>query len=271
MTDRYYTIVCSNKDVASRHMAKVLIKEHRFTSFNNQYYYSDDFPSSVMYFANDNLLEMDNLDDIHPDTKCFIFLSQHRSTSKIPTLTCHFTGNFNENMYGGRPKELGICYPWLQKQYLIEINKRRNEVPEYDIIIEATHHGPTSLKKPSIFIEIGSTQKEWSDPIVSSIVTETLLKVISTKPGKSEKAGIAFGGTHYPIKFNRMILESEFGLGAVASKYDLINVEENMFSQMIYKSIEKIQYGIVDMKGLGKERQRILSLIEEHGLRIVKV
>lgn len=68
-----------------------------------------------------------------------------------------------------------------------------------------------------------------------------------------------------------MILESEFGLGAVASKYDLINVEENMFSQMIYKSIEKIQYGIVDMKGLGKERQRILSLIEEHGLRIVKV
>jgi D-aminoacyl-tRNA deacylase len=252
-------------------MANVLIEEHHFTPIKNNSYYSDDFPNSIMFFANESLLQMDNLDDTHPDTKCFVFLSQHRSTSKIPALTCHFTGNFNENMYGGRPKELGICYPWLQKQYLIEINKRRNELPKYDIIIEATHHGPTSLKKPSLFVEIGSTINEWSDPIVSKIVTETLLKVVSMKPGKTEKAGIAFGGTHYPAKFNRMLLETEFGLAAIASKYDLIKVEENMFSQMIYKSVEKIEYGIVDIKGLGKERQRILSLIQEHGLRIIKV
>jgi len=271
MTDRYYTIICTNNDIASRNMANILIDEHHFTPLNNQSYYSDDFPNSILYFTNENLLQMDNLDDTHPDTNCFIFLSQHRSASKIPTLTCHFTGNFNENMYGGRPKELGICFPWLQKQYLIEINRRRNQVPKYDIIIEATHHGPTSLKKPSLFVEIGSTLNEWNDPFVSKIVTEALLNVISMKPGKSEKAGIAFGGTHYPAKFNRMLLESEFGLGAIASKYDLINVEKNMFSQMINKSVEKIEYCIVDIKGLGKERQRILSLIQDHGLRIIEV
>src|SRR5262245_46861472 len=124
MTDRYYTIVCTNNDIASRNMANVLIEEHHFTPIKNNSYYSDDFPNSIMFFANESLLQMDNLDDTHPDTKCFVFLSQHRSTSQIPALTCHFTGNFNENMYGGRPKELGICYPWLQKQYLIEINKR---------------------------------------------------------------------------------------------------------------------------------------------------
>jgi D-aminoacyl-tRNA deacylase len=79
------------------------------------------------------------------------------------------------------------------------------------------------------------------------------------------------GGTHYPIKFNKLLLNSEFCLAAIATKYDLRSIDEDMLRQMIFKSIEKVTHVIVDWKGLGKEKDRIMCLVADTGLEIVKV
>ena len=34
---------------------------------------------------------------------------------------------------------------------------------EYDITLEATHHGPL-LDSPTLYLEIGSDEERWSDP-----------------------------------------------------------------------------------------------------------
>src|SRR5688500_15758444 len=39
-----------------------------------------------------SLLHLENLDKVYPDASSFVFLSKHKSDSKIPTLTCHCTG-----------------------------------------------------------------------------------------------------------------------------------------------------------------------------------
>jgi D-tyrosyl-tRNA(Tyr) deacylase len=44
-----------------------------------------------------------------------------------------------------------------------------------------------------------------------------------------------------------------------------------MLNQMIAKSIEKVRYIIVDWKGLGKEKNRIMTLVENTGLEVLKV
>ena len=44
-----------------------------------------------------------------------------------------------------------------------------------------------------------------------------------------------------------------------------------MLQQMIFKSIEKVTHVIIDSKGLGKEKHRIMCLVAETGLDILKV
>lgn len=296
MSNSYFTLVASKRDPASSAMAEYLIDRIGFSKNGQDQNFGgspnsndkasvtkDDgndifdlyiYKNIKLHFSHNSLLlYLDNLDTIHPDCLAFIFLSRHSSGSRIPTLTCHFTGNFDANPYGGIPRELGICYPYLQKQYMKEISANRLSVPNYEIAIEATHHGPTSLKKPSLFIEIGSTERQWADKNAASVVCDSLMSMLCKINANSrcKDVGIALGGTHYPTKFNQLLLDSQFGLAAVAARHNLYSVDEFMIDQMISKSVEKVEHGIVDRKGLGKEKTRILELIEKKNLELLEV
>jgi D-aminoacyl-tRNA deacylase len=307
--DGQYTLVASHKDPASLTMAQCLIDDigfskdekdeisltnksqelsslncpqkfarmshnHNKTS-NYANFESYTFKNLKLYLSHDRtLLHMDNLDDLYPESDAFVFLSKHSSESERPTLTCHFTGNFSDsNPFGGFPREIGITYPYLQKSYIQDITSRKSFVSEYDIIIEATHHGPTSLKKPCIFVEIGSTQKQWADRRAAAAVCQSVVTILTREnEGKHCKSvGIAFGGTHYPTRLNKLLLESEFGLASIAAKHNLISIDELMIRQMISRSVEKVTHAIVDKKGMGKEKKRILELIEKENLKLLQV
>ena len=104
----------------------------------------------------------------------------------------------------------------------------------------------------------------------ASVVCDILISILTRKTAETRcrNVGIALGGTHYPKKFNQILLESEFGLAAVAPRHNLKSVDESMLDQMIFK---KVTHGIVDRKGLGKEKNRILKLIDKNlgAIRIV--
>jgi D-aminoacyl-tRNA deacylase len=237
---------------------------------------SNEYKNVKLFVCNKSLLHLENLDEI-PIWKpkdvqsSYIFLSKHVSKSGIPTLTCHSTGNYADNPYGGNPREIAVSYPHLQKQYMLHIINVKSAIPNYDIVIEASHHGPTSLKSPVLFVEIGSTQKQWTDINAASIVCDCILNAIESDLNLCKKVGIGLGGTHYPIKFNKLLLESEICLAAIATKYDLKSIDKNMLQQMIFKSIEKVTHIIVDWKGLGKEKDRIMCLVADTGLDVLKV
>jgi D-aminoacyl-tRNA deacylase len=271
----YFTLVASKQDSASMTMANYLIYDKNFSvhdkNNNSESYTSEVHKKIKLHISNENLLYIEDLDIKYPHSKAFIFLSKHRSGSGIPTLTCHCTGNYADNPYGGNPRELAISYPYLQKRYLQEINDAKPSLPHYEIIIEASHHGPTSLKKPVLFIEIGSAERQWIDRNVASIVCNCLLRVLENELGQCKKVGICLGGTHYPLKFNKLLLESEFGIAAVAPKHNLESIDKDMLNQMIAKSIEKVTYIIVDWKGLGKEKKRIMRLVKNTGLEVLRV
>jgi D-aminoacyl-tRNA deacylase len=270
----YFTLVASKQDLASMTMANYLIHNKHFSVHdknNSEEYTSEVYKKIKLHISHENLLYIEELDTRYPHSKAFIFLSKHRSESKIPTLTCHCTGNYADNPYGGNSRELAISYPYLQKKYLKEINNSKPALSYYEIVIEASHHGPTSLKKPVLFIEIGSTERQWIDRNAASIVCNCLLRVLVNGLGKCEKVGICLGGTHYPSKFNTLLLESEFGLAAVAPRHNLESVDKDMLNQMIAKSIERVTHIIVDWKGLGKEKNRIMGLVEDTGLKVLRV
>jgi D-aminoacyl-tRNA deacylase len=141
----------------------------------------------------------------------------------------------------------------------------------YDIIIESTHHGPTSLKKPILFIEIGSEEEHWMDKNAASTVCSSLFKVITRKHEFCKKVAVGLGGNHYPTKFNKILMESEYGLGSIAAKHDLPYLDKPLIHQMIRRNIEKVTCAIVDAKGLGKEKSRILTALDEIGIEVIKI
>jgi D-aminoacyl-tRNA deacylase len=239
---------------------------------NGQSYRSARHENVQLYIFPGSLLTLENIDDLYSDASMFIFLSKHRSQSCIPTLTCHFTGNFSaDNSYGGNPRQIAISYPSLQKGYLKAITAAKQKIPEYEVIIEATHHGPTSLNKPILFIELGSSEKQWIDENAAAVICDTVLGMLDHGFECCDKVGIALGGTHYPVKFNKLLLESRFGLGAVASKHNLEAIDEEILNQMIEKSEEKVTHAVLDTKGLGRQKDRIMNILKKTSLELYKV
>lgn len=267
-----YLLVASDKDPAGQTMKECLTNDFEFTrDKGSPHLMISPKYTNVRLFVSDDLLHREDLDGIYPESGAYIFLSKHKSDSQIPTLTCHCTGNFGDNPYGGNPRELAISFPSLQKSYLNALVRSKKKVPGYDIVIEATHHGPTSLKKPVLFVELGSSEKQWIDTNAAHLICGVVLELVQSGPSRCGKVAIGLGGTHYPSKFNNLLLESEYGLAAVASKHNLALIDEAMLQQMISKSVEKVTTVALDGKGLGSQKDRIIQLAEKSGLEILNL
>ncbi len=224
----------------------------------------------VLISTSNSLITLNDLDNILPLTnQMLIFLSKHVSKAKTPTLTSHSTGNFAEStLFGGRPKELGNTFPSFQKQYMKKIYENKDQLSEYDITIEATHHGPTSPLNPMLFIEIGSTQTQWNDRLAASLVCKCVIDTIKEIQSdinnyNGNDISIGIGGTHYPTKFNDLILFSNIAFGAIVSKHNLKYLDRPMINQMIEKSIQNINFIHVEEKGLGKEKAKVMPILKD--------
>jgi len=199
----------------------------------------------------------------------YVFLSKHASESGTLALTCHSTGNFSEAQFGGFPRQIAIPHPHLQKSYMKHLWEKRNNFSKFEITIEATHHGPTALNKPALFIEIGTTQKEWNDKNLCENVAKIIVEEVCKEPEK-HKVAICFGGTHYPQKFNKELIEGEFALGTIAPKHALDNLDDILFSHILDRNREA-KYALVDWRGLGKNKQKVVNLIQNTDLEMIKI
>jgi D-aminoacyl-tRNA deacylase len=86
-----------------------------------------------------------------------------------------------------------------------------------------------------------------------------------------EKVAIAFGGTHYPEKLNKLLIDSDIALSAVVAKYYLERVDEAMFGQLIQKTTKFPRYAAMDWKGMGKHKDRIMELVNRFALEVIKI
>ena len=199
----------------------------------------------------------------------FVFLSKHAAESGVLALPCHSTGNFSEAKFGGNNRQVAIPHPNLQKQYLQTLQKHQSSFSEFQITIEATHHGPTGLTKPTIFIEIGTTEKQWTDTSLCISIAKLVHQVFAN-PIPQNPVAICFGGTHYPSKFTHQLLEGKYALGTVMPKHALDNLDEELFFHIIAQN-NMAKFALLDWRGLGKNKQKILDLLELTSLEIIKL
>jgi D-aminoacyl-tRNA deacylase len=140
---------------------------------------------------------------------------------------------------------------------------------DFQITIEATHHGPTALNKPTIFIEIGTTEKQWTDVSLCESVAKLVDQVLSEKIPENPYA-ICFGGTHYPEKFTNELLKGKFALGTVMPKHALDNLDETLFSHIIERN-QNVSAALLDWGGLGPNKKKVLELLDSTNLEVIKL
>lgn len=199
----------------------------------------------------------------------FVFLSKHAAESGVLALTCHSTGNFSVAKFGGKNRQVAIPHPQLQKSYMQKLDKNKNIFSDFQITIEATHHGPTALNKPSIFIEIGTTTKQWTDTTLCSNVAKLVVEVLKEKP-KSAPVAICFGGTHYPEKFTKEIIQGKHALGTVIPKHGLDYLDQDLFTHILERN-NMAKSVLLDWGGLGQNKQKVLDFLSQTDLEVIRL
>ncbi len=225
--------------------------------------------NAVLAGFSEDVLHFDFLDDTMPvNVEFYIIISRHSSEAGVKSYTVHATGNFSgEALYGGRPRELGISHPTVAFRLLrgLKSSATRLGRSEYEVSYEATHHGPTSLSKPLVFIEIGSSNTEWSDPVNHVVIGVTLLEFLEEYPTLPEcvvSAGI--GGGHYPRKFTDLALSESVCFGHILPKYALTYLDFEILDMMTSRSAVAPTQIIVEKKSTRREHR---ELVEEYAKR----
>ena len=70
------------------------------------------------------------------------------------------------------------------------------------------------------------------------------------------------GGSHYNHVANKAMLQSNLAVGHICAKYNLKNLDMSLIKQAMEKCSARLV--LLDWKGLGKEKERVVSLLEEN-------
>jgi len=246
------SIIASDKDPAGQNISGHLLRKgigERPVTIGEHCVVMNSIPGELVF------------SDIHVDADGIIFASKHQSESKMKTLSVHPIGNFGPAGLGGIEKELGHSMPSMMKKAMIELS--RNAPPGYSVTMEATHHGPF-LKTPCMFIEIGSDIDSWQDQDAGKAVSDAIIAALSSP--EQYQAAVGFGGSHYCSSFNKLMLESPVCMGHICTKHNLEFLDGSLIRQMLERSIEPCQHILLDWKGLGPEKQKLIALLNEMGL-----
>jgi len=162
-------------------------------------------------------LHLDGVAEAFNDPSVIVVASRH-SGDTGPLLSAHHTGNFGAADYGGEPRTLAVAAPNVTA---VAINALQTHAPAaYDVSLECTHHGPTAVGAPSLFIELGSDEAQWRDPEGAEAVARAVLSLTAESPNR-ERTVIGIGGNHYAPRFTRIVTETDWAIGHIAADWSL--------------------------------------------------
>ena len=257
---------CSQKDIAAQTIKNRLLTLFAFTQTEHL------FDSTPIYQLENLSLVTIESDSIHADSldqklkaDLFIFASRHKSAAFKPALLTHVPGNWAKAELGGRPTTLCYAPPSAIKTALLTLHTKREELDLHDWAygLEVTHHGPYIERTPSMFIEIGSTEKEWRNQRAAEAIAHTIVTVAQRYQDPYPTV-LGFGGPHYCPAFTRLMLETNFTVSHIMPKYNLAHLTKSLLCHAIERTAGPVAYAALDWKGLkSSQRQHLQSLLKE--------
>jgi D-aminoacyl-tRNA deacylase len=206
------------------------------------------------------------------DVDRIVFPSRHAGDTGA-LLTAHFTGNVGTADHGGTDRELATAAPLAGKRALRSLD--RHAPDGYDVSLECTHHGPSTVGVPSLFVELGSDEPHWSDGEAARAVARAVLACRDDVrvEGEPESARLShlpghrlvgFGGGHYTPRFTRIARETSWAVGHVAADWGLDEWDQPD-PAVIEQIFERSGATIAVVDG---DRPALASCISDRGYRI---
>ena len=298
-------LLASKSDTASMTLFDAIMRLKGWSEvFTRTYgdYYIHECGSVYLLLIEQIHIRADGIDSIFKKNTGFsiddvLILSRHVSRSNTPAMTLHAIGIPGVLPYGEQGNsggENGLLVP--PSKYFASLFRRMNLLArekklnlDFDLTLETTHHGPI-LTTPTLYIEIGSTENEWSREDVADCWAEVISDVLVMFGGKStyfnpdSDVMIGFGGGHYAPRHKAVILNSDINIGHIIANYSLIfeQKDDSVFpsgpwSKCIQSAVDSTRisfpqnkiFAHLDRKSFkGWERSAILQRLEELGVEV---
>jgi len=224
------------------------------------------------YLVDKEIIFTENLDLEKINKYDFIiFTSKHRSEKGEKTLSIHAPGNWRKAELGGEPGKICLASALFLKQSFQKLKSNADyyHLKEYQVTMECTHHGPL-IEKPCMFIEIGSTENQWTDRRAGFVVAKTISDIIeSFVENPYNEIAFAIGGPHYCPNFNKIQLNSNVAISHIIPQYAL-PVTEEMVKEAISKTQEEVDFVLIDWKGIksAEQRKQALEILGKNYIQI---
>ena len=250
-------VVISKINAASQNIKRALLAMERMEGREPGFWEGEDF-----------CMEECSAEIVHAipkhDASYYVYASTHKSASNTPSFTAHTPGNWGSADLGGEPRTLNAAFGSKVKAAARKM-KEKNTLG-WQVAVEADHHGPT-VEKPILFVEIGSTEKEWENSDAGKIAAAGILAAI--RSSSSPPCYVGFGGSHYCPKFAPMVLGGKEAFGHIISGYAIEKegVDEGMVRQALGKNAEKIEGVMIDWKGIKQgPKQKLIAILDGLGI-----
>ncbi|SNZ17363.1 D-aminoacyl-tRNA deacylase [Natronoarchaeum philippinense] len=235
-------------------------------------------------------LDIEAAADAFDDPDLLVFASRHAGDTG-PLLTAHFTGNFGPAKFGGEDNALATSCPRALSAVVDALDEYAP--PEYDVGVEATHHGPTAVGVPSMFVELGSDEPQWDDPDGARAVAQAILDLDGVAPNAERRPGdslrddtasdddappsdadssirrhvVGIGGGHYAPRFERVIRETDWHVGHIGADWALTAMgEPDAHRDVLDAAFERSGADLALVDG---DHEAVVDAIEDLGYRTV--
>lgn len=202
------------------------------------------------------------------EERFIVFASRHKSESGKASFTIHVPGNWGIAEMGGKDREISFSDPLRMKAIAFLLNKEG----KLDVSLEVDHHGPLCMK-PCVFVEIGSSEKEWNNLVYAEtaanaiIFHEDAMNELDVK-----EIGIGVGGGHYCPAFNKYEFDGNVAFAHIIPNYAVDKLEYSTFVQALERTTEEIDSVYIDWKGLKQEqRKKIIDFSNEYGIEYKRI
>ena len=276
-------IIIPKKDLAAQTIWKQLNSQSMFKKTdeifdNNPVYSYEKHPNKIKIIHSERDGVESNHLDSKIDTKLYIFASRHRAASGTPALLIHPTGNWSQITLAGREHELSYTSSRALRSGLMKLQEKKEEfnLDEFKVDMEVTHHGPTELKQPLVFMELGSSEKFWVHENGAIAVGEAIIETAEefiNQTKHSSQSYVGFGGNHYAYRFHKHIMENpEISISHIAPKHVLDEITPEIVQEAFNKTIEDPIGAYIDKKGARSEQRRIITeIVEELGKECIQI
>ena len=300
--DMVSLILVSSGDIASTNQADELLKMCEWQELDPvEGLPSYSFKHARMWWMKDGCLWEDDLDKRWTEATGevpteIIFPSRHSAASGNASLTLHPIGTMQvpdgeTPEYGGKAADCPPPNPRIAAWWR-ELNRVANDLTEFDLSLETTHHGPW-IETPSLFIEIGSTDLTWGHMGAAKILAGIIYRGLGLDGGNGlgqwngrGRVVVTLGGGHYAPRGNLLASHEGIWLGHMLATYALPFVKNEddtvsgMWENSVRKAIKATELAFpggdivcsMDKKAFkGWQRQAIRDLLSELDVPLLKL